>query len=139
MVFGLLAVAKVAWDRIRRPDLSSHGIEHLAVEIIRLIDIFLLSTVLYIVALGLFELFLDPHLPVPPWLRISNLDELKERLVVVIIVLLGVEFLGNVVEWTGGTNILALGAAVALVIAALGVVFVLKPTSRSDGHPPTRE
>ena len=128
LVFGLLSVVDIAVDGIVAFDLSSHGVEELAVEFIKLTDVFLLGTVLYIVALGLYELFIDPALPLPPWLIIKDLEHLKEKLLGVIIVLLGVTFLGEVVSWNGQTDILRLGVAIALVIAALS--FVLTTLSR---------
>src|SRR2546430_666113 len=85
-----------------------------------MIDLFLLGTVLYIVALGLYELFIDDRLPMPAWLLIQDLDDLKNKLIGVVIVLLGVTFLGKVVTWDGDRNILFFGGASALVIIALG-------------------
>jgi uncharacterized membrane protein YqhA len=101
-------------------DFSPEGAKDLAVEFIEMIDFFLLGTVLYIVALGLYELFVDDHLPMPDWLLIHDLDDLKDKLIGVVIVLLGVTFLGRVVTWDGSRNILYFGAAIALVIIALG-------------------
>lgn len=128
LVFSVLSVIDIAVDAIMVFDLSSHGVEELAVEFIKLTDVFLLGTVLYIVALGLYELFIDPSLPLPAWLIIKDLEHLKEKLLGVIIVLLGVTFLGEVVSWNGQTDILRLGVAIALVIAALS--FVLTALSR---------
>ncbi len=122
LIFGVLSVVNVSIDAVFELDLSSHGVEELAVEFIRLTDVFLLGTVLYIVSLGLFQLFIDPTLPLPPWLIINNLEHLKEKLLGVIVVLLGVTFLGEVVSWDGETDILRLGVAIALVIAALSFV-----------------
>ena len=79
-----------------------------------------MGTVLYIVSLGLYVLFIDDTLPAPHWLEIANLDDLKEILLRVIAVLLAVAFLGYVVDWNGSTNILAFGVAVGLVLFALG-------------------
>jgi uncharacterized membrane protein YqhA len=129
-IFGALAVGNVTlltWNQIRHGEFTAHAVEHTAVEFIQLIDIFLLGTVLYIVALGLYELFIDPSLPLPPWLKITDLDELKEKLIGVVVVLLGVGFLGEVVSWQNDPAILALGVAVATVIAALSLVFALMP------------
>ncbi len=36
---------------------------------------------LYIIAIGLYELFIDSRIPVPPWLRIDDIDDLKHKLV----------------------------------------------------------
>ena len=144
LVYGALAVVNVIWDTIGQGEATVDGSKGLAVQFIQLTDVFLLGTVLYIVALGLYDLFVDPGLPVPPWLHIRSLDDLKSKLVQVIVVLLGVTFLGAAVKWDGGGEIIELGAAVALVIAALGLATLLSrlPTgdkAPADGGAPERE
>ena len=133
IVSGVIAVAQIAWEAIRYPRVDLEEVKHLAVESIELIDIFLLGTVLYIVALGLYELFVDPELPMPSWLKIHDLDELKEKLVAVIIVLLGVTFLAAAVTWNGEEAILEFGVAVALVIAALAFMLLVTARKRRTG------
>jgi uncharacterized membrane protein YqhA len=54
----------------------------------------------------------------PYWLHITSLDDLKDRLLGTVMVMLGVSFLGDVVTWDGSTNILALGVAIAVVVAS---------------------
>jgi uncharacterized membrane protein YqhA len=103
------------------------GAKHLEIEAIELIDLFLLGAVLYITSLGLYELFIDEGLPMPHWLVVTSLDDLKERLIGVIIVLLAVTFLGYVVDWDGSISILELGAAIGIVIFALA--FLLRSRS----------
>ena len=51
---------------------------------------------------------------------ITDLDDLKGKLIGVIIVLLAVTFLGDVVTWDGSQSILWLGLATGLVLLALG-------------------
>lgn len=97
---------------------DSREIKILTVSFIEIIDILLLGTVSYITALGLYELFIDENLPTPGWLHIVNIDDLKSKLVGVVVVILVVVFLGNVVNWDGQRNLLYLGSAIALVIVA---------------------
>ena len=68
---------------------------------------------------GLFELFIDDRLDLPNWLEIHDLNDLKEKLIGVIIVVLAVLFLGQVATWDGVRDLLGYGTATALVIAAL--------------------
>lgn len=96
------------------------GAKHLSLNFIEMIDTFLLGTVLYIISLGLYELFIDDKLKTPRWLIITSLDDLKERLLGVVVVLLAVSFLGYVVDWDGSWTIISLGGAVGLVLFALG-------------------
>ena len=136
LVYGGLATAKVVLQTIGSfgsGDLNEKGVKLLAVELVTIIDLFLLGTVLYIVAVGLYELFVDPGLPMPPWLRITTLDDLKERLLGVVVVLLAVTFLGNAVTWDGSQNILALGLAVGAVLGA--VTLSMATLARAHGPP----
>ena len=90
-----------------------------------LIELFLLGTVLYIIALGLYQLFIDRDIYLPPWLEIRTIDNLKERLLSTVVVMLAVSFLGFVVTWDGTMNILALGVAIGLVLASLAYILSL--------------
>ncbi len=92
--------------------------KELIAQSIALVDMFLMGTVLFIVAAGLYQLFIDPRSGLPGWLRIRSLDDLKSLLTGVIIVALLVTFLGTAVSWTSGADILAFGLAVAAVVAA---------------------
>jgi uncharacterized membrane protein YqhA len=104
------------------------NLDHLGVQFIEITDIILLGTVLYIVSLGLYQLFIDRDVSIPGWLRVRDLAELKRNLISVTVVLLGVSFLGEVVDWNHrDSNIIFLGAGVALVVAALGFILYLTP------------
>jgi uncharacterized membrane protein YqhA len=125
ILFGVATVIHITWDTIRDPEFTVEHAKELEVEFIELIDIFLLGTVLYIVALGLYQLFVDPALPMPGWLTIRDLDELKEKIIAVVIVLLGVTFVGSAVNWDGSESIVEFGIAIALVIGALALVLLV--------------
>ncbi len=98
---------------------------------IELVDLFLVGTTLYIIALGLYELFFDQYLPSPPWLTIRDLDDLKAKVLGVVIVILAVLFLGQALTWDGERDLLRFGGAIALVIVALA--YFLGQKSRMDG------
>jgi len=95
------------------------GSKALILAAIELVDMFLLATVMYVIAIGLYELFIDDTLVLPDWLEIHDLDDLKNKLIGVVIVVLGVLFLGQVIAWDGQRDLLGYGVAVALVVAAL--------------------
>ncbi|HEY5387972.1 MAG TPA: YqhA family protein [Thermoleophilia bacterium] len=90
-------------------------------KLIKQADYALLATVLYVLALGLYSLFVDDRVPMPPWLRISDLGQLKELLAGVVVVAIAVIFLGQALTWDGVTDLLAPGLASAAVIAALAM------------------
>jgi uncharacterized membrane protein YqhA len=89
--------------------------------LIKQADYALLATVLYVLALGLYSLFVDDRVPMPSWLRITNLGQLKELLAGVVVVAIAVIFLGQALTWDGVSDLLAPGLASAAVIAALSL------------------
>ncbi|MCS6840779.1 MAG: YqhA family protein [Roseiflexus sp.] len=119
ILFGTVETFVVIRDVFAKGEFTSKVAKTLLLSFIEITDIFLLATVLYIVALGLYELFIDDRVPVPRWLEIHTLDDLKDKLVGVIIVVIGVGFLGQFTSWNGETNLLISGGGAALVIAAL--------------------
>lgn len=98
-----------------------HALTHdqVLLHAIEIIDLFLLATVVQVVALGLYQLYFNQDLHLPAWLKINNLDDLKSKLVGVTITVMSVFFLGRALTWTGEIGIIYLGGAVAAVIAAL--------------------
>lgn len=95
------------------------GAKGLILAFIELTDLFLLATVLYVIAIGLFELFVDDRMDLPNWLEIHDLNDLKDKLIGVLVVVMGVLFLGQVVTWDGQRDLLGYGVGIACVIAAL--------------------
>ena len=91
----------------------------LILTFIEVVDLFLLGTAFYIIALGLYELFINDRINLPAWLEIHDFDDLKGKLISVLVVVLGVLFLGQAANSKGDANLLAYGVAIALVIAAL--------------------
>ena len=89
------------------------------VAFIEVADMFLLGVVLYIISLGLYELFIDPDLQLPHWLEFRTLDDLKHQLVAVVIVVLAVLFLGKAIHTDSAQDLFWSGAGIALVVAAL--------------------
>jgi len=110
---------------------NEKGAKELSVTFIQLVDLFLLGTVIYIIAIGLYELFIDDSLPMPGWLHIGTLDSLKEKLIGVVILLLGVTFLGQAVTWSGNENIIYFGGAIALVILGLVASMIVTRDDKS--------
>ena len=104
------------------------GVKAVLLKYIEIIDLFLIGTVFYITALGLYELFIDDQVPTPAWLHINHLDDLKAKLLSVVVVILVVVFAGQVINWDTGLDILGLGAGIGAVI--LAVTYFL----RSGGH-----
>lgn len=130
LIYGGIVTIQVISEAFTHK-ISAKGSKELLLSFIELVDLFLLSTVLYIISIGLYELFIH-ELPLPSWLEITDLDMLKDKLVGVVIVVLSVLFLGQVISWDGERDLLGYGAAIALVIATLTYFLSQKPKKSKE-------
>jgi uncharacterized membrane protein YqhA len=119
MVYEAIVVAVTLIDVIRGASASSKDAKVMAVGLIEAVDVFLIAIAMYIISLSLYALFVDDTLPLPRWLEVHDLEDLKGNLVSVVIAVLAVLFLREAVAWEGGRDILGFGVALAFVIAAL--------------------
>lgn len=90
----------------------------ITIELIEIIDIFLIATTILIFAASLYELFIG-NLDLPEWMLAHNLYELKNKLSSMIVLVMSVKFLQKLIEIKDGMELLQRGIAVAVVSAAL--------------------
>ena len=112
---------------------SGEGVDQGTVifEVVEFVHLFLVGTVLYITAVGLYQLFVQ-EIQFPRWLKIDSTEELETNLIGVTVVVLAVNFMGAV--FLGETDILLpYGAGIALPIAALGLFIGLRAWSIKMG------
>ena len=119
LIYGGIEVILLIGDAFLSGKIDGKVAKSLLVSFIEIVDLFLLGTVIYIIAIGLYELFIDDQIQLPDWLEIHTLDDLKDKLIGVIVVVLAVLFLGQIVAWDGQRDLLSYGVSIALVIAAL--------------------
>ncbi len=124
-VYGLIRVFVNAYDAYLGRDFSDQAAKAVLVDAVSTIDLFLLGTILFVFAIGFFQLFIGEIPRLPRAMQVRSFGELKGRLTGVVIVALVVAFLGEAVEWgssSSRTDILAYGLAIAAVIFSLGFV-----------------
>ena len=117
-IMGFLIVIYAIVNSLVNPEISVHFLKDLLATFIEIIDVFLVATVFYIIALGFYELFIAKA-PLPGWLKICDLDDLKGKLLGLVIIALSVLVLGEALTWDGTSAIAAFGAATAAGIAAI--------------------
>jgi uncharacterized membrane protein YqhA len=88
------------------------------------IDLFLIGATLLISAVGFYELFIreisvDGVTRMPAWLEMRDLNDLKGRVIAMIVMVLAVSFVELAVDSQDGLQVLELGGGVAVVILAL--------------------
>lgn len=99
-------------------------------EVVEYVHTFLIGTVLYITAVGLYQLFIH-EIEFPEWLKIDSTEELETNLIGVTVVVLAVNFMGAIFA-DGTENLLEYGAGIALPIAALGAFIGLRAWSAKN-------
>lgn len=135
-IFGGWGLVKLLFELV----LTVFGVSHeltgasqgvIIFEVVEYVHTFLVGTVLYITAVGLYQLFIQ-EIDFRGWLKIDSTEELETNLIGVTVVVLAVNFMGAV--FAGKTeNLLQYGAGIALPIAALGLFVGLRTWSVAKG------
>ncbi|NTY00925.1 YqhA family protein [Deinococcus sp. JMULE3] len=119
---------------------EAHTTKTLIVAAVEQADTLLVGVALLIISFGLQALFVGRVQNVPRWLHIDSFDDLKQKLIGIVIVALSVNFFSVALEWKGGSDILVYGAAIAAVILSVGAYSVIlsrqghRPDAPEDPH-----
>ena len=135
-IFGGIGLIRLLFGlTLQALGLAHSGADHeqglIIFEVVEFVHTFLVGTVLYITAVGLFQLFIQ-EINFPSWLKVDSTEELETNLIGVTVVVLAVNFMGAI--FAGNTeNLLEYGAGIALPIAALGIFVGLRAWSVKVG------
>jgi len=91
------------------------------VEILTSVDAFLLGTVLLVIGYGLYELFIDEDLEVPVWLQVQDLDDLKSKLIGVVVAIISVIFVGVFVDTNRAADVISYGVGAGAILTGLAL------------------
>lgn len=119
--YGFVDTVVVITRTLSSGEISTKGAKNLMLYFIEIFDLFLLGTAMLILALGLYELFINPDLKMASRLQINTFEDLKTTLVTVVIAVMAVTFLGQIMSWNGSTSLYEIGVPVALVTVALNL------------------
>jgi uncharacterized membrane protein YqhA len=115
MILGSVEILRAALNVV----VEQVPLKETIVDVLASIDAILLGTVLLVIGYGLYELFVDTHLDVPDWLEINNLDDLKAKLIGVIIAIIAVIFVGELVDADSANDVMYYGIGAGAVVIAL--------------------
>lgn len=125
MLIGVWEVFNSIWGIFN----SSSPLKDTVVGILTAVDTLLLATVLLVIGYGLYELFVDAEVQLPPWLEIRDLDDLKNKLIGVVVAIIAVVFLGQLVDNNSSNEVFLAGAGSgALVLGLAAFTFATKKT-----------
>ena len=103
------------------------------VDVLTAVDAILLGTVLLVIGYGLYELFVDTRLEVPTWLQVRDLDDLKSKLIGVVVAIIAVVFVGVFVDTNRAADVVSYGLGAGALVAGLAL-FAL--ATRKDSSKP---
>ncbi len=100
---------------------ENYALKEIIVEVLTAVDAILLGTVLLVIGYGLYELFIDAELDVPLWLRVNNLDDLKSKLIGVVVAIIAVVFVGVFVDSNRTEDVIAYGVGAGALVTGLAI------------------
>ena len=112
-----LAIIMVVIDAIA----TDLGLKETIVEVLTAVDAILLGTVLLVIGYGLYELFIDAEIEVPQWLRVRDLDDLKSKLIGVVVAILAVVFVGVFVDSNRSDDVISYGVGAGALVVGLAI------------------
>lgn len=100
---------------------NNYGLKETIVEVLTAVDAILLGTVLLVIGYGLYELFIDADLDVPAWLRVRDLDDLKSKLIGVVVAIIAVVFVGVFVDSNRASDVISYGVGAGALVLGLAI------------------
>ena len=91
------------------------------VDVLTAIDAILLGTVLLVIGYGIYELFIDAEIDVPTWLRVDDLDDLKSKLIGVVVAIIAVVFVGVFVDTDRSDDVVSYGLGAGAIVTGLAI------------------
>ena len=119
-IVGILMIVSRTYYILDYGEFSPKVAKNVGMTTIETIDLYLIATVSYITAIGLYKLFISKeNFEMPIKVKIPDLKALKDKIIGVVIAALGVTFLGKVAEEEVSSDLMYVGIGIAVVIIAL--------------------
>lgn len=117
MAQGSIEIIMVVIESISQ----SAYLKDVIVGVLTAVDAILLGTVLLVIGYGLYELFIDSELEVPSWLQVKDLDDLKSKLIGVVVAIIAVVFVGVFVDANRAAEVASYGLGAGALVIGLAV------------------
>ena len=127
MAQGSISIMIVIVDAV----LNDAYLKDTIVDVLTAVDAILLGTVLLVIGYGLYELFVDTRLEVPTWLQVRDLDDLKSKLIGVVVAIVAVVFVGVFVDTNRAADVVSYGLGAGALVAGLAL-FALATRKDTD-------
>jgi uncharacterized membrane protein YqhA len=117
MAQGSISILMIVGDAV----FNDTYLKDTIVEVLTAVDAILLGTVLLVIGYGLYELFVDTRLEVPEWLEVRDLDDLKSKLIGVVVAIIAVVFVGVFVDVNRAADVVSYGVGAGALVAGLAL------------------
>ena len=117
MALGSISMVTVFFKAVT----NNLSLKETVVEVLTAVDAILLGTVLLVIGYGLYELFIDADIDVPLWLRVENLDDLKSKLIGVVVAIIAVVFVGVFVDSNRASEVISYGVGAGAIVTGLAI------------------
>ncbi len=114
---GSVEMVKVVIDALA----DGASLKETIVDVLTAVDAILLGTVLLVIGYGLYELFIDADIEVPLWLRVRDLDDLKSKLIGVVVAIVAVVFVGVFVDSNRAEDVISYGVGAGALVVGLAI------------------
>jgi uncharacterized membrane protein YqhA len=134
MAQGSISILMIVVDAV----LYDAYLKETIVEVLTAVDAILLGTVLLVIGYGLYELFVDTKLEVPEWLEVRDLDDLKSKLIGVVVAIISVVFVGVFVDVNRAADVVAYGVGAGALVAGLALFALATRKEGKSKSPATK-
>jgi uncharacterized membrane protein YqhA len=117
MAQGSISMVLVVFNAV----IGDSSLKESIVDVLTAVDAILLGTVLLVIGYGLYELFIDTDIDVPQWLRVNDLDDLKSKLIGVVVAIVAVVFVGVFVDSNRAEDVVSYGIGAGALVVGLAV------------------
>lgn len=136
MAQGSISIISIVIDAV----LNQAYLKDTIVDVLTAVDAILLGTVLLVIGYGLYELFVDTRLEVPLWLQVRDLDDLKSKLIGVVVAIIAVVFVGVFVDANRAADVASYGLGAGALVAGLALFALAtkkdQPKTKSSSSKP---
>ena len=143
MLGALLLLAQVSIDiviAVYKTITERTPLKDSIVSVLTAVDAILLGTVLLVIGYGLYELFVDSGIKVPAWLQVRDLDDLKSKLIGVVVAIIAVVYVGVLVNADKASDVLSFGVGSgALVLGLAAFAFASKKKEAPSKRPASND
>lgn len=132
MAQGSIAMISVVFDAV----VNNSYLKVTIVDVLTAVDAILLGTVLLVIGYGLYELFVDDLIEVPAWLEVKDLDDLKSKLIGVVVAIVAVVFVGVFVDSNRAADVISYGVGAGALVAGLALFAFATRKNKGEGKTP---